>query len=183
MLLGTSTQATHGLRTSTKNIPSLENSMSPCQRTIESQTMATFQLIIIFAFLAFFAVKLAAETRFLLRRMGSGKWPTTIAKIEGEFVGSMGKGARAASFQYQFTVEGSLYSGRFVVPAIEERARKLLKQLDGQSIEICYNPRRPDISFLLNLYDLRFDGFAASQNPWFTNLSEIPGSVMGLFRK
>jgi Protein of unknown function (DUF3592) len=141
-------------------------------------------IIFFSAALALMAVLAVIEVRFLVRRLRSAKWPTAGATIHAGFVGSIGKGGRAASFTYQFPVEDGLYYGRFILMANEEGGRKLLRELDGQSVQVRYNPRRPEISFLLNLYDARFNGVAASQNPyWLFELSELPGSFTRLFSK
>jgi hypothetical protein len=136
MLLGTSTQATNGLRTSTKNIPSLENLTSSCQRTIDSLAMDTLGIVfytIAFAYMAFIIV---IESRFFIRRLFSGRWPTATATIHAESLGSLGKGGRGAFFTYDFDVEGVTYAGRFALITLrdEDHGRKLLRELtDSQS--------------------------------------------------
>jgi hypothetical protein len=93
---------------------------------------------------------------------------------------------RAAFFTYDFVVEGVTYTGRFGLIYLqnEEQVRKLLRELAGLPISIRYNPKKPRISFLENLYDLRFDGTAATQNPyWYMDRREIPGDVISLSTK
>jgi hypothetical protein len=138
-------------------------------------------LVIVIALVAWFVVP---QLRYLIRRTRGSKWPIATAIIQAGFVGLVPEDTRAASFQYQFTANDKLYSGRFLVIVNEERATKLLKEIDGQSVLVRYNPHRPDISFLTDCYDSRLGGEVATQNPyWLGQFEEIPGSVMNLFRK
>ena len=186
MLPGTSTQATDGLRTSTKNITSLENLTASCQRTIQSQTMDIFGIIFFTIAFAYMTFVVAIESRFFVRRFLSRRWPTATATIRAESFGTIGKGARAAFFTYDFTVEEVTYTGRFALNAFlnEDQGKKLLNELTGLPISIRYNPKQPKISFLVNVYDLRFDGATGTQNPnWYIERREIPGDTIKLFQK
>ena len=133
------------------------------------------------AYVAFVAV---VEFRHFTRRFLSSRWPTVTATIRAESIGSLGKGGRAAFFIYDFIVNDTPYTGRFAVMSLtgEDQGRKLLNKLDGLPISIRYNPKRPKISLLVNLFDMRFDGAIGTQNPyWYMNRSEIPGEPIRLF--
>jgi hypothetical protein len=135
-----------------------------------------------FAYMAFIVV---IESRFFIRRLLSGRWPTTTATIRAEWVGSIGNG-HAAFFTYDFSVKEVAYTGRFAVIYLtgQDQGRKLLNELAGLPISIRYNPKQPKISFLVNVYDLRFDGATGTQNPyWYTERREIPGDTIKLFPK
>jgi hypothetical protein len=73
MLLGTSTQATNGLRTSTKNVPSLENRTASCQRTIDSLAMDIFGIVFFTLAFSLLAYITAIEVPFFTRRILSGR--------------------------------------------------------------------------------------------------------------
>jgi hypothetical protein len=187
MLLGTSTQATNGLRTSTKNIPSLENLTASCQRTIDSPAMDIFGIVFFTLALGLMAYVTVIEVRFFTRRLRSTHWPTTTAIIRPEWVASLGRGGRGVFFTYDFVVQGSTHHGRFALLPLtsEDQGRKLLGELSGLPISIRYNPKRPEVSFLVNhLYDARFDGVSATQNPyWYMERREIPGETIDLLPK
>lgn len=146
--------------------------------------MNTIGIIFLVLALTFMAAVVLVELRFFLRRWHSVKWPTITATIHADSVGSIGKGGRAAFFTYQFDLRSKSYAGRFALATNEDRGSKLLNDLDSLPIEVRYNPRRPNLSFLVNLYDSRFGGVAATQNPyWFFERSELPGATVRLFRK
>jgi hypothetical protein len=142
--------------------------------------------IIFFTFaFAYMAFMVAIESRFFLRRLLSGRWPTATATIRPESLGSIGNGV-AAFFTYDFTVNEVAFTGRFAVVSLtgQDQGRKLLNELAGLPISIRYNPKQPEISFLVNVYDLRFDGATGTQNPyWYTERREIPGDTIKLFSK
>jgi hypothetical protein len=186
MLLGTSTQATNGLRTSTKNIPSLENLALSCQRTINSPAMDICGIVFFTSAFAYMAFIVVIESRFFIRRLVSGHWPTTTATIRAEWLGSIGPGGHAAFFTYDFTVKEVAYTGRFAVIYLtgKDQGRKLLNELAGLPISIRYNPKRPKILLLVNLYDMRFEVATGTQNPyWYMNRREIPGETIKSFQK
>jgi hypothetical protein len=136
-----------------------------------------------FAYMAFMVI---IESRFFIRRLLSGRWPTASATIRAEWLGSIGPATRAAFFTYDFIVEGVPYTGRFALVYLtgEDQGRKLLNELAGLPISIRYNPKQPKTSFLVNVYDLRFDGATGTQNPyWYTERREIPGNTIKLFQK
>jgi hypothetical protein len=142
--------------------------------------MDTIGIIFLGLALSLMAVVVAIEVRFFIHRLQSARWPTATATIRAEFIGPIGRGARAAFFTYGFTVAKVTYTGRFglVALASEDPGRKLLRELTGLPISIRQNSKRPGISFLENLYDMRFDGAAGTQNPyWFMNRSELLGET------
>ena len=120
--------------------------------------MDAFNIIFLVTVLALVAWTVVPQTQYLLRQMQSAKWPTATAAIQEDFVGSLPDGGHAASFKYQFAVKENLYRGQFLVIAGEDRATRLLKELDGQTIQVRYDPRRPEISFLINCYDSSLGG-------------------------
>ena len=157
---------------------------APCQRTIDPLAMNTIGIIFLAIGLVVVVAIAIIELRFLIRRWLSAKWPTTTAIIHAQSVDSIGKGGRAAFFTYQFDLQSNSYAGRFALATNEERGSKLLDDLDGLPIEVRYDPRRPNLSFLVNPYDSRFGGVAATQNPyWFFERSELTGSRVRLFKK
>ncbi len=143
-------------------------------------------IILLIVGLAFFAFVAIVEVRFFVRRLLSGRWPTVTATIRAESIGVVGRGGRAAFFAYEFTAGEARYTGRFAVIYLTdaEQGRKLLNELDGLPISIRYNPKQPKISFLVNLFDMRFDGASGTQNPyWYIDRQEVPGDTIQLFRK
>jgi hypothetical protein len=115
------------------------------------------------------AVVVGFQVRFYLRRFASRHWPTEAATIKRGHLGTVARGA----YEYVFSVKGVQYSGRFIIIDSWEHAEKLQEALDGLPISIKYDPNNPRISLLTNLYDLRFDGKAATQIPyWFANANE-----------
>jgi hypothetical protein len=62
---------------------------------------------------------------------------------------------------------------KFVIIDGWEHAEKLQEKLDGLPISIKYCPTNPSVSLLIDLYDSRFDGKSATQNPyWYAKARE-----------
>jgi hypothetical protein len=53
----------------------------------------------------------------------------------------------------------------WIVPRLGSHARKLSDDLPGGTIQIRYNPADPNVSYLVDCNDSRFEGLAATQNP------------------
>ncbi|HEY1923956.1 MAG TPA: hypothetical protein VGG58_01805 [Candidatus Acidoferrum sp.] len=60
--------------------------------------MDTIGIIFLGLALSFMAVVVMIEVRFFIHRLQSARWPAATATIRAEFVGSIGRGARAAFF-------------------------------------------------------------------------------------
>jgi hypothetical protein len=133
-----------------------------------------FALAFYGAMLIIMLVALGYQARFYLRSFSSRHWPTTTATIKRGFIGSVGRGGHAGFYEYVFAVAGAQHSGRFLIVDNIEHAKNLQDKLDGLPISIKYRPTNPQVSLLADLYDARFDGPAASQNPfWYANAREI----------
>jgi hypothetical protein len=103
----------------------------------------------------------------------SRSWPTKTATIRRGYIGTVARAGGAGLYEYTFTVKGVPYSGKFIIIDNWEHAEKLQEKLDGLAISVKYCPRNPALSLLLDLYDARFDGKSATQNPyWYANARE-----------
>ena len=107
--------------------------------------------------------------RFLLRRYRGKSWPTVEATLQNGAVGriSFGTGSSSpASFVgYAYIVQGVQYAGFFALYDDDSHVRKLSDGLSGDTVQIRYNPSDPNVSFLVDRNDSRFEGLAATQNP------------------
>jgi hypothetical protein len=115
------------------------------------------------------------QIRFVLRRYRSKHWPTVDATLQKGAIGkiSFGRGATApATFMgYAYIVQGVRYAGFFALYGDDSQVRKLQDDLTGAHIQIRYDPSDPNVSYLLDNKDSRFDGLAATQNPEWLNQS------------
>ena len=113
--------------------------------------------------------RLFIQVPYLVRRFRSGGWPTLDATIQKGAVGRIhfGKGASApASFMgYVYVVQGVRYAGFFALYGDEVCVRKLHDGLAGASLQIRYSPSDPNLSFLVDYSDPRFEGLTATQSP------------------
>jgi hypothetical protein len=109
------------------------------------------------------------QIRFVLRRYRSKGWPITDGTLQKGAVGriSFGRGASApATFMgYAYIVQGVRYAGFFALYGDESQTCKLQDGLTGAHVQIRYNPSDPNVSYLVDYKDPRFDGLAATQNP------------------
>ena len=113
------------------------------------------------------------QIRFYLRRFLSKRWPMASAIIRKGFIGVVSRGAGAGFYEYAFAVREGQYLGKFIIIDSWEHAEQLQKKLEGLPISIRYCPTNPAVSLLVNLYDSRFDGRSATQNPyWYANSRE-----------
>ncbi len=113
------------------------------------------------------------QIRFYFRRFLSAHWPSASAAIRKGFLGTVSRGAGAGFYEYVFSIKGKEYTGRFIIIDSWEHAEKLQGKLDGLPISIRYSPSNPAVSLLVDLYDPRFDGKLATQNPyWYANSRE-----------
>jgi hypothetical protein len=95
------------------------------------------------------------QVRHQLRMWRSQSWPTVHGTVQkGEVLHSGGGRASFLPFRsllgYAFTVNGHPYWGLFVLAAEDmQAAEKLQKQADGIAVTVQYDPKKPDISFLV----------------------------------
>jgi hypothetical protein len=123
--------------------------------------------------LAVVAIVCGFQIRFYLRRFLSQRWPTASATIRKGFIGTVSRGAGAGFYEYVFAIKGEEYLGKFIILDSWEHAEKLQEKLDGLPISIRFCPTNPAVSLLVDLYDPRFDGKLATQNPyWYANARE-----------
>ena len=66
---------------------------------------------------------------------------------------------------YAYIVQGVQYAGFFALYDDDSHVRKLSDGLSGDTVQIRYNPSDPNVSFLVDRNDSRFEGLAATQNP------------------
>jgi hypothetical protein len=95
------------------------------------------------------------EVRHQFRMWRSQGWPTVHGTVQkGEVLHSGGGRTSFLPFRsllgYAFTVNGHPYWGLFVL-AVEDMqtAEKLQKQADGTPVTVQYDPKKPEISFLV----------------------------------
>ncbi|MGB8323245.1 MAG: hypothetical protein WCE52_09820 [Candidatus Acidiferrum sp.] len=121
------------------------------------------------------------QVRHLLRRYSSGGWPTANALVQKGAVGtiSFGRGATspAAFLGYSFFVQGARYAGIFAVYGAEDLVRTIQSGLAGASIDVRFSPSDPNVSYLVDLHDVRFGGLSATQNPEW--LDQAPAFSIG----
>jgi hypothetical protein len=106
------------------------------------------------------------QIRYLLVYSRGKHWPIVDATLQKGCIGKISKGAIPAAFVgYTYIVQGVRYAGFFALCGDDGLVRGLNDRLAGGTIQIRYDPTAPDVSFLVNEYDSRFDGLKASQNP------------------
>lgn len=126
---------------------------------------------------------LACVTSFLLSgtlragitRLWGKRWPRATALIQPAGVGIINVPeayGRVGFFGYAYQVLGARCVGFFVIMSEQIDLDRLQQKLSGQRIQIRYNPSHPETSFLENLRDPLFEGYAATQNAnW---ISQVP---------
>jgi hypothetical protein len=136
----------------------------------------TFDLIWLGIMFCLMAWWVASESRYLLRRFFSRRWPTAEAMVQRGARGriSTGKGSSvAASFLgYTFVINQERHAGIFALPGPEESLKAVEDDLLGKTINVRYKPTDRNVSFVVDLYDSRFRGLRATQDPEF--LSQAP---------
>jgi hypothetical protein len=99
--------------------------------------------------------KIIPQVRHQLRMWRSQGWPTVHGTVQkGEVLHSGGGRASFLPFRsllgYAFTVNGRPYWGLFVLAAEDmQTAEKLQKQTEGMAVSVQYDPKKPEISFLV----------------------------------
>jgi len=134
---------------------------------------ATFDWVYILILLSLLGSLLLVQFRYFLRRHRSFHWPTIDATIQKGSVGfiSYGRyGSFPASFLgYVFVVQSVRYAGLFALYGDATLVRKLNDSLAGTPLPIRYDPSDPNISYLANSDDSRFEGLDVSQDPQWLN--------------
>jgi len=133
-------------------------------------------LIFLFALLALMLAWYAIQFRHYLLRQWSQRWTLVTATIQkgevSKVPGGKGSVAFGSFFGYGFVLSGARYTGLFALIGNEEHAAALQNKLDGENILVRYNPSNPNVSFLADIHDSRFEGLTATQNPqWLDNYS------------
>jgi len=79
---------------------------------------------------------------------------------------------RVGFFGYAYQVQGARCVGFFVIMSEQIDLDRLQQKLSGQRIQIRFSPSNPETSFLENLRDPLFEGYAATQDAnW---ISQVP---------
>jgi Protein of unknown function (DUF3592) len=129
----------------------------------------TFEWILLVVLLAGMGWWYSVQIRHYLKRQSSRRWPTANATIrKGAVVrvsGNRGSWAYGSFLKYAFEVQDEGYAGLFALIGDEEHAVALQDRLADASLTVRYNPRDPNISFVADPYDSRFEGLTATQNP------------------
>jgi Protein of unknown function (DUF3592) len=107
-----------------------------------------------------------------LRVLRSGRWPIAHGRVQkGEILHSgptnyLRYVPYRALLGYAYEVAGREYSGLFVLAAEDaQTAEKLQKKLNGTEVKVQYDPKNPEISFLV---DKELVGRRVVQDPmWF----------------
>ena len=126
----------------------------------------------------------AIQFRHYFVRQWSRRWPSATATIQkgevSKVSGAKGSVAFGCFFGYVFALNGTTHAGLFALIGNEEHGQNLQNKLAGKDILVRYNPSDPNVSFLADIYDLRFEGLKATQNPqWLDKYSgsRIPFST------
>lgn len=123
------------------------------------------------------------QLHYYWKRMEGKNWPRTEAEIQAGTVGCVA-GVRGASsigafLDYTFEVGRNRYFGSFLLLCgADERAIVLIRRLKHATLQIRYDPDDPRTSFLVDYFDLRFDGIAAIQNPDFLCQAPTPDLIL-----
>ena len=129
----------------------------------------TFDWIFLLAMMLVLGWWYLVQAVYFFRRLRSRRWPTADAIIQKGALGgiSVGRGASVpASFMgYAFVANNVRYAGLFAICGDQAFLRRLNESINGQTIQIRYNPSDPNMSFLVDYYDPRFGGKVAIQNP------------------
>jgi len=72
---------------------------------------------------------------------------------------------------YAYQVDGERYAGIFALRGSESDLPGLSQRLTGATLQIKYDPRDPNNSYVSNIYAPLFEGRTATQNPEWLNQS------------
>lgn len=121
-----------------------------------------------------FLVALFIQVRYGVLRLRSKRWPKAAATAQQSALGIVtfqtnrvgpDYTAPASFFGCAYSVEGVRYAALFVLYGVESKVQEVAGRLVGQSVQVRYDPARPDTSFLVDYEDSRFQGLTASQRP------------------
>jgi hypothetical protein len=145
---------------------------------------SSFGLIFFLVLLAIMAWWYGKQIRHYIMRVVSHRWPSASAVIQKGGVrplsGPKGSRTYGSFFGYAYVVNGTRYAAIFALLCGEDRAKQLQNTVNGDII-IHYNPEKPNISFLRDPYDQRFEGIAATQNPeWLDQGRDLDTSSLRL---
>jgi len=119
---------------------------------------------------------LFTQIRYMAQYYSSVGWPVADATIQNGPTGfvpiSRGEGTPACFIGYCFSVKGSTYTGLFALYGSRDDVERVHKNLTTGSIRVRYNPANPNGSFLVDLYDPRFERLVPTQNP--AHLAKAP---------
>jgi hypothetical protein len=113
------------------------------------------EIIVVAALFLLSASFLIPEIRFQVRLMRSRSWPVVQGSVQrGEILHSGPARYVQLPFRsllgYAYKVNGNSYWGLFVLPVEDmEAAEKLQRQADGQTVSVRHDPKRPNISVLV----------------------------------
>jgi hypothetical protein len=106
--------------------------------------------------------------RFAFRKWRSVGWPTASGTVQRGEVSKGGPNRFTGSvyrsrFGYVYHVQDSMHVGFFVLLAPNEQtANEFQKQLQGRHVNVKYDPKRPDVSLVV---ESEFLGKPIIQNP------------------
>jgi len=96
-------------------------------------------------------------------------------KGESASINAPGIRGRVGFFGYAYEVQGTKYVSFFAIMSNQTDLDRFQQKLSGQHIQIRFNPSHPEISFLKNLRDPLFEGYAATQDPNWISQAPNPG--------
>lgn len=133
------------------------------------QEPGTFQWLVLLLLLASLGWWGFVQLRGLFKRFSSRRWPTAEATVQkgavGRVSGVRGSWTYGSFFGYAFAVQGVSYMGLFLVVGDQEQVSALQNVLVGMPLSVRYKPSDPSVSVVEDLYDPRFRGLNATQDP------------------
>jgi hypothetical protein len=139
---------------------------------------STFGLVIFLILLTVLASWYSRQLRYFLRLHRAKRWPVVAATLQKGAIGRVpvGKGASvpAAFLGYAYIVQGVRCAGFCALYGDDAKVRRLHDDLPGEEIQVRCDPSDPNVSFLKDYDDPRFDGLRATQNPdWLSRCPEF----------
>lgn len=135
------------------------------------EIFASLVLLVVLAWFVSFAVRLYA------RIWRSRKWPSVPGTIQKGIVEEDSSGDAGVTYscvlQYIYTVGGETRAGLFSLDvASREGGKLLLPQVEGRSVTVRYDPKRPQISFVA---EKQIDGHRVGHEPQFVEFARDLG--------
>jgi len=141
----------------------------------------TFQWLVLLLLLVSLGWWGFVQLRGLFKRFSSRRWSTAEATIQKGAVGRVssvrGSWTYGSFFGYAFAVQGVPYTGLFLIVGDQEQASALQNALAGMPLSVRYDPSDPNVSVVADLYDPRFRGLNATQDPEW--LKQAPAFSIG----